>query len=97
VSQARDAAAVKYPAAEFHVILWDNMFRQRDFVRFLPLVLEGFRARQIRVHLISEIIPDYDGSAPNTLYELHLHDSHPNALTHHLIAEYVVKTILHDN
>jgi hypothetical protein len=98
VSQARDAAAVKYPAAEFHVILWDSMFRrQRDFLRFLPAVLDGFRERQIRVHLISDIIPDYDGSAPNALYELHLHDSHPNALTHHLIAEYVVKTILHEN
>lgn len=97
VSQARDAAAVSYPASEFHVILWDNMFNQRDFPRFLAPVLDGFRERQIRVHLISDIIPDYDGSAANTLYELHLHDSHPNAFTHRLIAAYVARTILHED
>lgn len=97
VSQARDAAAVIFPAAEFHIILWDSMFQQRDFSRFLPLVLEGFRKRQIQVHLISNIIPDYDGSAPNTRYELHLHDSHPNALAHRLIAGYVAETILDEN
>jgi hypothetical protein len=97
VSQARDAAAVSYPTSEFHVILWDNMFRQQDFLRFLPPVLDGFRKREIRVHLISDIIPDYDGSVPNTRYELHLHDSHPNALTHRLIAGYVAKTIVRAN
>jgi hypothetical protein len=97
VSQARDVAAVKYPDGQFHVILWDNMFHQQNFLRFLPPILDGFRDRHIRVHLISDIIPDYDGGVPNTLYELHPHDSHPNALTHHLIAEYVVKAILHEN
>ncbi len=69
VAQSRDAAALQYPRSEFHVILWDNMFRQRDFLRFLPQVLAGFRKQGMRVHLLSDIIPDYKGSAPNEKYE----------------------------
>lgn len=96
-AQSRDAAALQYPGSEFHVLLWDNMFRQRDFLRFLPQVLDGFKKLDISVHRLSEIIPDYDGSAPNTKYELHEQDSHPNAFTHRLIADYVVKEILRVN
>jgi hypothetical protein len=96
VSQARDAAEASYPATEFHVILWDNMFRQRDFLRFLSPILDGFQKRKIRVHLIADIIPDYDGSVPNSLYELHPYDSHPNAFAHRLIAGYVAKNIMRE-
>lgn len=96
VGQSRDLAMAKYPNAEFHVILWDNMFRQQSFQAFLPSVLNGFRDRHMRVHLMSEIIPDYGGGVPNTLYELHQHDSHPNALTHRVIAEYVADTIVQE-
>jgi hypothetical protein len=95
VDQARNAAKLQYPESEFHVILWDNMFRQRDFLRFLPLVLNGLQTQKIRVHLLSNIIPDYDGSVPDTRYELHIRDSHPNPFTHHLLATYVAKEILH--
>jgi hypothetical protein len=49
----------------------------------------------VRVHLISEIIPDYEGSDPNTKYEIHPHDSHPNPLTYRVIAAYVAKNIFH--
>jgi hypothetical protein len=96
VAQSRDVAMTKHPTAEFHVILWDNMFRQRDFQRFLPPVLAAFQDRQIRVHLMSEIMPDYEGSVPNMRYELHPQDSHPNALTHRVIAEYVANTIVQE-
>jgi hypothetical protein len=95
VSQAKEAAARQYPTSEFHVILWDNMFVKHDYLQFLPLVLEGFRHKRMNVHLVSEIIPDYDASAPNTKYEIHPYDSHPNPLTYRLIATYVAKNILH--
>ncbi|MET0515212.1 MAG: hypothetical protein ABW047_07800 [Nitrospiraceae bacterium] len=97
VAQSRNAAALHYPESEFHVILWDNMFRQQDFLKFLPQVLDGLRDEQIRVHLLSDIIPDYEGRVPNTKYELHLHDGHPNPFTHRLIANYVAKSILRAN
>ena len=83
VDQSREADKLQHPESEFHVILWDNMFRQRDFMRFLPSVLRGLQALKIRVHLLSNIIPDYDGSVPDTRYELDIRDSHPNPFTHH--------------
>ncbi|MGE3151471.1 MAG: hypothetical protein AB7G48_12690 [Nitrospiraceae bacterium] len=95
VSQARAAAARQYPQSEFHIILWDNMFVKHDYLQFLPQVLEGFRKERVRVHLVSEIIPDYDASAPNTKYEIHAHDSHPNPFTYRLLATYIAKNILH--
>jgi hypothetical protein len=58
-------------------------------------VLEEFRSKRVRVHLVSEIFPDYDASAPNTNYEIHRYDSHPNPFTYRLIASYVAKNILH--
>jgi len=94
VSQAKDEAARQYPTSEFHVILWDNMFVKHDYLQFLPQVLDAFRNKHIRVHLVSEIIPDYDASVPNTKYEIHPHDSHPNPFTYRLIAQYVVTKIL---
>jgi hypothetical protein len=97
IAQSRDTAALLYPRSEFHVMLWDNMFRQRDFLRFLPRVLDGLRKLDIHVHLLSDIIPDYEGHTPNTKYELHAQDSHPNAFTHRLIATYVAKEILRMN
>lgn len=50
---------------------------------------------QMRIHLVSEIIPDYDASVPNTKYEIHPYDSHPNPFTYRLIAAYVAGNILH--
>jgi hypothetical protein len=51
VSQAREATARKYPGSDFHVILWDNMFRKRkhNYLQFLPQVLEGFGNQHVRV------------------------------------------------
>jgi hypothetical protein len=95
VSQAKDAAAKLYPKSEFHILLWDNMFVKHDYLQFLPRVLEAFRKEHVRVHLVSDIIPDYDASTPNTKYEIHAYDSHPNPFTYRLLASYVAKNILH--
>jgi hypothetical protein len=91
VNQSRDAAKLRYPESEFHVILWDNMFRQRGFLRFLQPILDGFKSQKIAVHLLSDIILDYEGSVPDARYELNVQDSHPNPLTHHLIATYITQ------
>ena len=96
VLQAKDEAAKQYPQSEFHVVLWDNMFVKHDYLQFLPQVLEGLRKNRVRIHLVSEIIPDYDASAPNTKYEIHRYDSHPSPVTYRLLATYVAKIILHE-
>lgn len=96
VSQAKEAAAKQYPQSEFHVLLWDNMFVKHDYLQFLPQVLDAFRKERMRVHLVSDIIPDYDASAPNVTYEIHAHDSHPNPFTYRLLARYIVQHILHE-
>jgi hypothetical protein len=95
VLQARDEAARQYPDSEFHIILWDNMFVKHDYLQFLPQVLEELRNKRVRIHLVTDIIPDYDASVPNPKYDLHRYDSHPNAFTYRLIASYVAKDILH--
>ena len=95
VLQATDEAARQYPDSEFHIILWDNMFVKHDYLQFLPQVLQEFRNKQVRIHLMSDIIPDYDASAPNPKYDIHRYDSHPNPLTYRLIANYVARNILH--
>ena len=94
IRQARDTASEQYVGSKFHVILWDNMFTQGNFLPLLPQILDGLRSRDIRVHLISQIIPDYESSHPNVKYELHQNDSHPNAYTHRLIAQYIARNIL---
>lgn len=94
VTQARNAAKLRYPESEFHVLLWDNMFRQQDFLPLLRPILDGLKSQQIAVHLLSNIIPDYDGSVPDTRYELDARDSHPNPLTHRLLASYIASEIL---
>ena len=95
VSQAREAAANQYPRSEFHILLWDNMFVKHDYLQFLPQVLDAFRKERMQVHLVSNIIPDYDASAPNMKYEIHGHDSHPNPFTYRLLATYIARNILH--
>jgi hypothetical protein len=93
--QARDEAARQYPDSEFHIILWDNMFVKHNYLQFLPQVVEELRNKRVRIHLMSDIIPDYDASAPNPKYDIHRYDSHPNPFTYRLIATYVAKNILH--
>jgi hypothetical protein len=45
----------------------DRSSRQRgldlgDYLPFLPQVLEGLRNKRVRIHLMSDIIQDYDAS-----------------------------------
>jgi hypothetical protein len=74
----------------FHVIFWDTEDHcPRDICQS---ILEGLRDKRIRVHLISNILPEYNKN--KTKYTIGLGDKHPNALAHGLIAQYVVENIL---
>lgn len=95
VNKAKEETEARYPGSQFHVILWDKGFDRFARKEFLNQVLNGFKDHKINVHLISHIIPDFpDTSTFSAKYELH--DHHPNTNAHRLIAEYVVKNILHD-
>jgi hypothetical protein len=89
IAKSRELFERNYQDAEFHVIFWDNEWHN---VRGeLDRVLQGLQAREIRVHLISNILPDYNVNSAKYLIDS---DWHPNALAHRLIADYVVKNIL---
>jgi hypothetical protein len=73
-----------YPGCEFHVIFWDNMAGEDTAT--------DLEARGVRVHRITEIIPDI---GEDTLrYWLHELDPHPNAAALDRIARYVVESIV---
>jgi hypothetical protein len=88
VEEAQEAAHSNFPAAEFHVLLWDEENLDNRTIR------EGLRQRDVDVHLMSEILPNYRPDQPNLAYRLHETDAHPNALANELIAQYVVGQIL---
>jgi hypothetical protein len=85
VARSRKLIKEKYPAAEFHVIFWDD-----DAGTYQHLV-DGLRERGIAVHLLSKIIPyrdDYEAR-----YTLPL-DGHPAPAAHRRIAGYVVTNLI---
>jgi hypothetical protein len=88
VDEARDLVHSRYPCAEFHVLLWDEDDVDNRAIR------DGLRQMGIDVHLMSEILPNYQIDDLNQAYLLHASDGHPNALANDLIAEYVVREIL---
>lgn len=71
------------------MIFWD---RRED--RLVERILDGLIRSGTRVHLASDILPDFH-SKP-ALYELHPYDRHPNKVAHELIADFVVRQVLQD-
>ena len=55
-------------------------------------MLAALSAKRVRVHRMTSILPGYD--ADKAPYEISPYDHHPNARTHALIADYVVRHIL---
>jgi hypothetical protein len=88
VDEARDLVRSRYPCAAFHVLLWDADDVDNRAIR------DGLRRMGIDVHLMSEILPNYQVDELNDAYRLHPIDVHPNALANDLIADYVVREIL---
>ena len=90
VAAARDAVARKFPAAEFHVLLWGNP-GEKTF----DAILNGLRAAGVMVHPVSEILPGF--TLDPATYEISPFDRHPNPRTHEQIARYVSSQILHSS
>jgi len=87
VKRSRSLILELYPEADFHVLLWgykgDRVFDEIE---------QGFATADIRIHLVSDILPAYDRT-PH-LYTIHQHEPHPNPLAHDLIARYVVANVV---
>jgi hypothetical protein len=81
----------RYHDCQFHVIFWDNTWDNENGER--DKVLRKLSSHGFKVHLISDILPDYNENVPKYRIE---HDGHPNALAHDQIADYVVKNILNE-
>ncbi len=77
----------KYPDIKFHVIFWDQ---EGDTCN--KAILKSLHNKGITVHKISNIIQD-DTSMKSTLYRIP-NDGHPTALTHRIIAKYIVNEII---
>lgn len=91
VDRARALFESRYPDGEFHVIFWDVKLGKGQS-KYDDKVLKRLYSKAIRVHLISKALPGYDNNVLQ--YVISVHDHHPNALTHSLIAKYVVENIL---
>jgi hypothetical protein len=88
VARARDLARSRFPCAMFHVLFWDSEAKQSE------AILDDLGALGLNLYLISAILPEYDGSADDSVYMTHPRDRHPSALAHELIADFVVQKIL---
>jgi hypothetical protein len=77
----------RYPDSEFHVIFWDanNAVNKAK-------IIKGMKSRNIKLHLISDILPNYQ--ADPSVYRINKYDPHPNALANQILADYVTKNII---
>lgn len=89
VDLSRRSLEAKYQGLEFHVILWD-FSHQTDPTEVK--IIEALKEAGIHLHLLSKIIPDY--TSHRERYILHPADGHPNKLTHDLLADYILTTIV---
>lgn len=89
VIKARDLFEKNYPQSEFHMILWD-IYDFNNTKETFNDVLVALKKNNIRVHLISDILPGFYQDHP--LYQL-VYDYHPTPLANELIANYVVNNI----
>ncbi|MBN1558942.1 hypothetical protein JW998_01740 [candidate division KSB1 bacterium] len=77
-----------YPAAKFHVIMWNDIKYDR-----YEKALNGFKERKINAIWINEILPNYTDD--HKQYRIHrIHEKHPNALANQIVARYILEKIL---
>jgi hypothetical protein len=86
VRAARDLLVNRHPDVEFHALLWDKRWKQD------AEYWEGLQRRGIRVHFVSDAIPDLRQAAGR--YAVSPHDGHPNRAANERIAAYVAREIL---
>jgi hypothetical protein len=88
VDASRRIVESRWPGAEFHVILWNDRFDPKG--KWLEWALED---GQFAIHRIGDIIPDYLDDKGR--YQIHKeYDSHPNAVAHQQIADYIVREVI---
>jgi hypothetical protein len=96
IARARDIVEGRYPGCQFQIIHWDSHYLedadpgQRELSRIL---VDELRQKGIRVHLISEILPDPHDQRRHSLHAL---DSHPNAAANVMVADYIVRRLVQD-
>jgi hypothetical protein len=89
VNKSRQMLKARHPGCRFHVISWDdNQYGDN------PEVLQKLKERGIRVHLLSDILPDFNLNDRYSKYRISIYDPHPNALANEKIAEYVAGKII---
>jgi hypothetical protein len=87
VRKARNTLVDRYPKASFQVIYWDYV--GGDSVH--EEVITGFNRDRINLHLISNILPEFQSKSKKYIIK---YDGHPNPMAHNIIADYVVKEII---
>jgi hypothetical protein len=89
VRKSRDLLTTEYPGIKFHILLWRNFeYEERDY----HALWQGFIQMGIPVHLVDDILPEYDVNPQK--YWIHQEDRHSNALANRLLARYVTTDIL---
>jgi hypothetical protein len=88
VEESRRAVRSHFPAAEFHILWWDENNLDNQTIRNV------FKRRGLTVHLMSDVLPNYRADDVNQQYRLHERDMHPSAVAVELIAQYVAREIL---
>lgn len=92
VAQSRNLVVDLYPAARFHVILWNYDQGEVNQDVFDKLV-DGMAKRNLDVTLMNEILPDIDQEQGKKKYTIPF-DGHPTALFHDLLSAYIVTGIM---
>lgn len=87
IDASKTSLKADYPECEFHALLWDkqNVWMSRE-------IISGLSSKGIKVHLISDILPDY--SENELKYRLSEIDHHPNQLAYKTIAQYISREII---
>jgi hypothetical protein len=87
VDESRRIVEMRYPASEFHVILWDD--RKHEYFED---IFKALTEKELRLHLFSRIISDYYEN--QDAYRIHVDDNHPNPHAQGIIAKYVIREII---
>ncbi len=86
VDTSRSLIEQRYAGSEFHVLIWnDENWISTEIVARL-------KRKRIRVHLVSEILPNYFNQTLK--YVLSKEDGHPSRRAHKELAEYVSERIV---
>jgi hypothetical protein len=92
VEQSRNVVVDLYPAARFHVILWNYDKGKVNQDVFEKLVV-GMAKRNLDVTIMNEILLDVDQEQGKKKYNIP-YDGHPTALFHDLLSAYIVEDII---